>query len=114
MTFDFPCHHCGHDNSATWSRVGKGVSCDGCGRMLTVPAPRDVVDADDEPPAMVRFFCPSCARKYATKAELAGKKIKCSGCGGGVRVPTGDAGTVAAPARPALRTIGGTEGATTA
>ena len=51
---------------------------------------------------MVRFRCPSCRRKFATKAGLAGKKIRCTGCGAGVRVPEGDEDTAAQPSRPAF------------
>lgn len=56
---------------------------------------------------MVRFLCPACGRKYATKAELAGKKIRCNGCGAGVRVPEPGAAS-----HPAMKTFG--EGSTAA
>jgi hypothetical protein len=38
----------------------------------------------------LKFACPSCGRKFATKPDLAGKKIRCNSCGAGVRVPQGD------------------------
>jgi DNA-directed RNA polymerase subunit RPC12/RpoP len=38
----------------------------------------------------LKFRCPSCGRKFATKPELAGQKIRCNRCGKGVRVPHGD------------------------
>jgi hypothetical protein len=41
-------------------------------------------------PRVLRFRCPSCSRKFATKPELAGQKIRCTKCGAGVRVPWAD------------------------
>jgi hypothetical protein len=55
-----------------------------------------------EPAPVVRFVCPACGRKFATKPEMAGKKIACNRCGAGVRVPGGDAAAVApSSSRPA-------------
>jgi hypothetical protein len=48
--------------------------------METVSAPRDL-------PIQVKFACPACGRKYASRPELAGKKIRCIRCKQGVRVP---------------------------
>jgi hypothetical protein len=38
-------------------------------------------------PQRLKFRCPACRRKFATKPEMAGQKIRCTGCGAGVRVP---------------------------
>jgi hypothetical protein len=71
--------------------VGQKITCGGCGKAIRVAAPRESApetDADAaEPAPVVKFTCPLCGRKYATKPELAGKKIRCTGCGAGVRVP---------------------------
>jgi hypothetical protein len=53
-------------------------------------------------PAAVRFKCPSCGRKYATKPELAGKKIRCTACGVGVRVPGNALASPGDSSQPAL------------
>jgi hypothetical protein len=47
----------------------------------------ETIGSAEPPKAVVKFRCPACNRKFATKAELAGKKIRCTGCGAGVRVP---------------------------
>ena len=108
MTFPMPCRSCGRSNDVEWSRIGQKVSCAGCGTTSTVSAPRETVNAGDspEPTPMVRFACPSCGRKFATKAELAGKKVRCNGCGAGVRVPQGDDASVLARSKPMLKTFG--------
>jgi hypothetical protein len=62
---------------------------------------------------LIRFACPACGRKFATKPELAGLKIRCSGCGAGVRVPQGEAPAAAQPSRPALKTFGADSAAPT-
>src|SRR5262249_6923611 len=55
-------------------------------------------------PKRLKFRCPSCRRKFATKPELAGQKIRCTGCGAGVRVPWAEEGEASdAPAsQPAV------------
>jgi hypothetical protein len=73
----------------------------------------EIVGPAAEPTAALRFTCPSCGRKYATKPGLAGKKIRCKGCGAGVRVPEGDANSIVEPSRPAMKTRGGTDDPTT-
>ncbi len=87
MTLTCTCQACGSVSQAEWSRAGQSIACPGCGRSLKVPVPREVAGGADRSPLMVRFRCPSCQRKFATKADLVGKKIRCSGCGAGVRVP---------------------------
>jgi hypothetical protein len=72
----------------------------------------EIIGAAVEPTAALRFTCPSCGRKYATKPGMAGKKIRCKGCGEGVRVPAGDADSVLGPSRPAMKADGGTIDAT--
>jgi len=69
--------------------------------MAAVPAPRETVEGEVESELELRFACPACGRKYATKASLAGKKIRCSRCGAGVRVPVGDAIAVGEASRSA-------------
>jgi hypothetical protein len=71
---------------------------------LTVPAPKETVGAADVPVTVLRFACPSCGRKYATKPEMAGKKIRCNRCGAGVRVPGGDATSVALSSQTEIKT----------
>ncbi len=61
-------------------------------------------------PARLRFACPSCGRKYATRPDMAGKKIRCNNCGGGVWVPQADGSPSAPPSRPALKTFGKVDG----
>jgi hypothetical protein len=112
MTFPFTCRACGHLSQAEWSQVGQTIPCGGCGKPLTVPAPRETAGAAAEPAPLLRFACPACGRKFVTKAALAGKKIRCSGCGAGVRVTLGAANAVARPSRPALMTFGAPENAT--
>ena len=105
MTFPCACPSCGYVNHAEWSQVGQETGCRGCGRTLVVPAPRETTGESGPSSAlMVRFRCPACRRKFATKAGLAGKKIRCTGCGAGVRVPEGDEDTAVPPSRPALPT----------
>ncbi len=115
MTFSFPCRDCGHANDAEWSQIGKAIPCGGCGKTVTVPAPMETVGGPAEPvPApVVRFRCPSCGRKFATKPEMAGKKIACNRCGAGVRVPGGDAADdVPSSSRPAMTAHAGAADAT--
>jgi hypothetical protein len=64
----------------------------------------ETVGEPAEPARFLRFACPACGRKYATKPELAGQKIRCNRCGAGVRVPQGDATPVAQPTRPSILT----------
>jgi hypothetical protein len=52
------------------------------------------------PAPVLRFACPACGRKYATKPGLAGKKIRCKGCGGGVLVPRDDPTSLTQPRLP--------------
>lgn len=44
---------------------------------------------------MIKFACPSCAKKYAVKDELGGRKVKCKACSGAISIPT--AAAVSAP-----------------
>ena len=91
MKFPFKCNDCGHLNHFEWSQVGQTGECSRCGKLLTVPAPMETTSEDaPPPPARVKFRCPACRRKFATKAEMAGQKIRCTGCGAGVRVPHPD------------------------
>jgi hypothetical protein len=87
-------------NQVEWARAGRQVACGGCGKAVTVPVPMETIGPTPVPaPAQVlRFVCPACGRKYATKPQLAGRKIRCGRCGAGVRVPS-EAGS--APALPA-------------
>ncbi len=55
----------------------------------------------------LKFRCPSCGRKFATKPELAGKKIRCTSCGAGVRVPSGETNFVANSAQSPTNSFGG-------
>ena len=89
MKFPFSCSECGHVNQAVWSQVGKEIECHRCGEPLTVPAPLESIAEPKAapPPQRLKFRCPSCRRKFSTKAEMAGQKIRCTGCGAGVRVP---------------------------
>src|SRR5262249_20743970 len=94
MKFPYNCTVCGHVNHAVWSQVGQPFDCFRCGESLVVPAPMESIV---EPPQAVapkrlKFRCPSCRRKFATKPELAGQKIRCTGCGVGVRVPWAEEG----------------------
>jgi len=89
MTFTFACRHCGGENRATLAESGRAKACAACGRSVVVPAPAETADGSGERPASgeaIRFACPDCGRKYATKPELLGKKIKCGGCGKGLVV----------------------------
>jgi hypothetical protein len=88
MKFPVACCDCRYVNHFEWSQVGQKLECDGCGTPLTVPAPMETI-ADDTapPPRALKFRCPSCRRKFATKPDMAGQKIRCTGCGAGVRVP---------------------------
>lgn len=89
MNFPVHCSACRHVNHFEWKHVGQRAACDGCGTLLTVPAPMETIDepAAAPPPRALKFRCPSCRRKFATKPDMAGQKIRCSGCGAGVRVP---------------------------
>jgi hypothetical protein len=57
----------------------------------------ETVGAVGVPETMLRFACPSCGRKFSTKARMAGRKVRCNGCGAGVRVPEGGWSAVAQP-----------------
>src|SRR4051812_42116983 len=107
MQFSFACGDCGYKNQAIWSQAGQKTRCGGCGNPLTVPAPREAVDEVSEAPqpSPIRFACPACGRKYATKPELAGKRIRCGGCGGGVRVPSSEGGVLAPKSSRTLKTF---------
>ena len=70
---------------------------------------KETVDTASEPVSFLRFACPACGRKFATKPELVGKKVRCSGCGAGVRVPEADGSPAAPSSRPALKTYGATD-----
>ncbi|MFO0954701.1 MAG: hypothetical protein U0835_26760 [Isosphaeraceae bacterium] len=90
MTFAFSCHECGHLNHAEFSWCGRSMHCGGCGTKVVVPAPREGKAGTAAPPVSagsVKFACPSCGRKFSTKADLAGKKIKCGGCQQTLRIP---------------------------
>ena len=89
MKFPFACS-CRYVNHFEWSQIGMQITCEGCGRSLTVPAPKDVLEEAPPPPRNLKFRCPTCQRKFSTKPGLAGQKIRCSGCGAGVRVPWAD------------------------
>ena len=90
MNIPCACQACGFVNEADWSQIGQWIPCLGCGKTLIVPAPMETIGPEEPPKAVVKFRCPSCNRKFATKPELAGKKIRCTGCGAGVRVPERD------------------------
>ena len=91
MKFPVKCSGCGHLNQFEWSQVGQAGECSRCGKVFTVPAPLETsADAEPPPPPRVKFRCPACRRKFATKPEMAGQKIRCTGCGAGVRVPHPD------------------------
>jgi hypothetical protein len=87
MKIPCACQACGFVNDAEWSQIGQWIACRACGKTLVVPAPMETIGSAEPPKAVVKFRCPACNRKFATKAELAGKKIRCTGCGAGVRVP---------------------------
>lgn len=74
-------------------------------------APSAAASAAAQAEDAIRFNCPACGRKYATKPSFAGKKIRCTGCGAGVRVPGGSANGAAEPSRPALKSFGAEAGA---
>ena len=86
MALKVTCRDCGHVNQVDMSRSSQKYLCGGCGVMGTLPAAQGEV-GDSAESSVVRFKCPSCGMKYATKPEMAGKKIRCKGCGAGVRVP---------------------------
>lgn len=86
MALQVTCRECGHVNHVDMSRSRQKYLCGGCGRMGTPPTAQTEADGSAER-SVVRFKCPSCGLKYATKPDLAGKKIRCKGCGAGVRVP---------------------------
>jgi hypothetical protein len=52
-------------------------------------------------PRVLKFRCPACGRKFATKPELAGQKVRCSKCGAGVRIPWADEDSAAPTSQPA-------------
>jgi hypothetical protein len=54
------------------------------------------------PPRFLKFRCPSCNRKFATKPELAGQKIRCNRCGAGVRIPWADEDSDAPAPQPVV------------
>jgi len=77
---------------------------------MTVPAPMETVGMAAPPPRLLKFRCPSCRRKFATKPDLAGQKIRCNKCGAGVRVPWADEeANIPAPQFPAKAYFGNNE-----
>lgn len=86
MALQVTCRDCGHVNQIDMSRLPQKYLCNGCGVLGSIPAALGEVGNSAEL-SVVRFKCPSCGLKYATKPELAGKKIRCKSCGAGVRVP---------------------------
>ena len=112
MKFPVHCSACRCVNQFEWKHVGQRAACDGCGTLLTVPAPMETIDEPAPPPPLraVKFRCPSCRRKFATKPDMVGQKIRCSGCGAGVRVPWAvevDGGTPSS--QMAVATFAGTD-----
>lgn len=95
MTFTFDCPHCGRANHADLGHVGRTAPCPGCNQAVVVPAPLEAADAPPgvasagPSPTAVRFACPTCGRKFATKVGMAGKRVVCSGCGTKLAVPGG-------------------------
>jgi hypothetical protein len=75
---------------------------------MRVAVPKENVE-DASEPATVRFSCPSCGRKFVTKADLAGKKIRCNGCGAGVRVPQAEGSPIAQASQPTLASSASTD-----
>jgi DNA-directed RNA polymerase subunit RPC12/RpoP len=90
MNFPCDCPACGCANPVDFSEIGRRIYCRGCGTPMVVPAPMEVVGPAAPPPAIVKFRCAACRRKFATRADLADKKIRCNRCGAGVRVPSAD------------------------
>jgi DNA-directed RNA polymerase subunit RPC12/RpoP len=104
MSSTLTCRACGHLNEFESSQPVNGSPCAECGKPLS---------ATQSPTAALKFACPSCGRKFATKPELAGKKVKCNGCGAAVQVPGGKTASVASESsRPAMKTFGPASGAT--
>jgi hypothetical protein len=91
MTFPLTCLACGHVDHVEWSQIGRKATCGGCRKTSIVPAPMETLGEPVVRALCLKFACPSCGRKFATKPELAGKKIRCNRCGKGVRVPEGEA-----------------------
>ena len=106
MTIPCTCPSCGRATAVEWSQIGKKIACGACGKGMTVPAPREIMDEFQGPAPPMRIACPSCGRKYAIKPELAGKKIRCSGCGAGVRVPQEGDSVLTQSSRPVLKAFG--------
>jgi DNA-directed RNA polymerase subunit RPC12/RpoP len=104
MRFPFNCLDCGHVNHAVWSQVGQQTECDRCGKSVTVPAPMETISEpqSEPPPQRLKFRCPSCRRKFSTKADMAGQKIRCTGCGAGVRVPWAEEASEMPSSQPAV------------
>jgi DNA-directed RNA polymerase subunit RPC12/RpoP len=109
MTFPLTCLACGHVDHVEWSQIGQKIACGGCARTATVPAPMETVGEPVVQALNLKFRCPSCGRKFATKPELAGKKIRCTSCGAGVRVPAGEANFVANSAQAPTNSFGGVD-----
>ncbi len=107
MTFPLTCLACGHVDHVEWSQIGQKIACGGCGRTAAVPAPMETVGEPVVPALNLKFRCPSCGRKFATKPELAGKKIRCTSCGAGVAYPQGEANFVANSAQSPTNSFGG-------
>ena len=112
MTFPLTCLACGHVDHVEWSQIGQRATCGGCRRTSVVPAPMETLDAPVVRAFVLRFACPSCGRKFATKPELAGQKIRCNRCGKGVRVPEGDTNFAAESSRSQMSSVGGTSNLT--
>ncbi|MEA2632204.1 MAG: hypothetical protein QOE66_2423, partial [Chloroflexota bacterium] len=131
MALTFACPQCGHNYRAEWGQVGREFHCSLCRTSMVVPAPAEPLSPPPERPAggsvtpmvvppqvepispppagpaggsvsFLRFACPGCGRRFATKPRLAGRPIRCGGCGAGVRIPGPDGEPVVPPAAAAV------------
>jgi DNA-directed RNA polymerase subunit RPC12/RpoP len=105
MTFPLPCIACGHVDHVAWSQIGQKATCGRCQRTSVVPAPSEPALPAVARAIVVKFACPACGRKFATKPELAGQKIRCSRCGKGVRIPQGDTNLVTTSAQSQTKSL---------
>jgi DNA-directed RNA polymerase subunit RPC12/RpoP len=112
----FRCPACGRKFAIKASLAGQKIRCSGCGAGVRVPSEEGSAVtpavAAESPPALVKFRCPTCQQVSEARAELAGEKVQCSGCGAGIRVPAAKGAPAQSP-RPALKTFGAADGATT-